>query len=200
VDSLASEGIATSMGMPHQQAAVSADDEAQWVQAAMADPFKFAPIYEHYFPVIYRYIATRVSDRDEVEDLVSTIFLNALRGIKGYKGDAPFRAWLFTIAHNVLTDYRRHHLRSLLVRQSMEHIEIADAKPGPDTKVLQKDLFDRVGETVRSLPLSQQEVILLKFSFGLSNKEISGVLHKSNGAVKMLLFRATEAIRAELQR
>lgn len=114
-----------------------------------------------------------------------------------YKGKSAFRSWLFSIAHNVLVDYYRRKRRDVPASDGAEALAYRDAPLGPEEQVLQRELFGRVGAALRRLPFGQQEALVLKFSGGLRNQEIAQVLGKSEGAVKMLIFRGVETLRRE---
>jgi RNA polymerase sigma-70 factor (ECF subfamily) len=82
-------------------------DEAVIVARARLDPSAFAPLYQTYLDPVYRYCYRRLGSREAAEDATSLIFERALRALPTFRGES-FRAWLFTIAHNAVTDdYRR---------------------------------------------------------------------------------------------
>ncbi len=71
-------------------------DERLLVEAAQKDPGRFADLYEYHFDRIYAFIARRVRDRYEAQDLTSEVFHQALANIKRYTyRGVPFSAWLF---------------------------------------------------------------------------------------------------------
>ena len=84
-------------------------DEQSLVQRAQGrDPEAFAKLYEEYFDKIYRYIALKIGDRTEAEDMTQQVFLKALKSISSYKRtEVPFSAWLYRIAHNLTVDHFR---------------------------------------------------------------------------------------------
>ncbi len=76
--------------------------------AQQHDEAALTRLYETHFDRIYRYVALKIGDRTEAEDITQQVFLNALKSISAYnyKG-TPFSAWLFRIAHNQIVDYFR---------------------------------------------------------------------------------------------
>ena len=69
----------------------------------------FETSYEH----VTRYIALRIGDRDQAEDLASEVFVRALDKADSFKpGEKPIQAWLFRIAHNLLVDHLRKKSRT----------------------------------------------------------------------------------------
>src|SRR5262245_61291908 len=81
------------------------------VEAAQKDPGQFAALYEAHFHVVYAYLARRVTDRSEVEDLTSEVFRKALDSLGRFEWrGAPIAAWLLRIAANTLADRARRAL------------------------------------------------------------------------------------------
>src|SRR5689334_17777350 len=81
------------------------DPERDLVGAAPADPSRFADLYERHFERIYAFIARRIRDRAETEDLTSEVFHRALINVRRFEWrGTPFAAWLYRIAHNAIAD------------------------------------------------------------------------------------------------
>src|ERR1700676_822470 len=80
-------------------------DEQRLIEAAQKDPSRFAELYEINFERVYAYIARRLRVRDEAEDLTSEVFRQALANLPRFQWrGAPFAAWLFKIAANMIAD------------------------------------------------------------------------------------------------
>ena len=87
-------------------------DERRLIEAAQRDPSCFADLYEHFFEQVYAYAARRVRDRAAAEDLTAEVFRKALESLPRFKWTgAPFAAWLFRIASNMLADRARRQSR-----------------------------------------------------------------------------------------
>ena len=88
------------------------DEQGLVRRAQQQDQEAFAQLYERHFDKIYRYIALKIGNRMEAEDITQQVFLKALRSISSYKWkDIPFSAWLYRIAHNQVVDYLRKKTR-----------------------------------------------------------------------------------------
>src|SRR3989442_8797442 len=75
------------------------------IEAAQRDPSRFAELYEDNFERVYAFIARRVRDRDEAEDLTAEVFQQALANLARFEWrGVPFAAWLFRIAANPIID------------------------------------------------------------------------------------------------
>src|SRR5258705_805471 len=80
-------------------------EERLLIEAAQKDPGRFAELYENNFHRVYAYIARRVHDRSEAQDLTSHVFHQALANLGKFKWrGAPFVTWLFCIARDSVAD------------------------------------------------------------------------------------------------
>jgi RNA polymerase sigma-70 factor, ECF subfamily len=177
----------------------STDDhvaEQALVEHAKRDPEAFGELYDVYFDRIYAYIYRKTGDRQAAEDLTSDTFMKALTHLKSYRFTGqPFAAWLYRIASNVVTDY----FRARKVTAPLDDgVQVASNAPGPEEAALRLDDQQVVARAIQTLSPDQQDVILLRFSAGLKLKEIAGIVGKTEGAVKALMFRALGGLKGKL--
>ena len=91
---------------------VTESDERLLIEAAQKDPSRFAELYEQNFHRVYAYVARRVRDRAEIQDLTAHVFHQALANIGKFKWKGlPFAAWLYRIASNAIADQARRQVR-----------------------------------------------------------------------------------------
>src|ERR1700752_730724 len=103
-------------------------DERLLIEAAQADPARFADLYELNFERVYAYIVRRVQDRVETEDLTAEVFHQALANLKRFEWRGiPFAAWLFRIAANLISDRWQRSGRE--VSDDSGRIESAQVSP-----------------------------------------------------------------------
>ncbi|MBV9181066.1 MAG: sigma-70 family RNA polymerase sigma factor [Acidobacteria bacterium] len=165
-------------------------DERLLVEAAKRDPHCFGQLYELHFHRVYAYVSRRVERREEAEDVTSEVFHHALGAIKSFEWrGGPFSAWLIRIAANAITDRWRRTSRESGYPVSDE---ITDAT-GKDI-----EQCAALSQLVQSLPSDQRRVVLLRFVEQKTIKEIAKEIHKTEGAVKQLQFRALEKLRAQM--
>lgn len=172
---------------------VTESDERMAVEAAQHDPGRFAELYEQNFHKVYAYVACRIQDRSQRQDLTAHVFQQALANIGKFKWrGAPFVTWLYRIAANAIADQAR--------KQSREVAETDLAtKTSVDLDLEQVDRRVRLFRAVEALPEDQRKVILLRFAEEKSIREIAAALNRSEGAVKQLQFRGLETLRARLR-
>ncbi|KAB8333741.1 sigma-70 family RNA polymerase sigma factor [Scytonema tolypothrichoides VB-61278] len=168
-------------------------DEEALVEAARHDARAFAPLYEHYVAAIYRYCYLRLNDVQAAEDATSDVFLKALAGISQQHG--LFAAWLFRIAHNVVTDiYRRRRPNAPLDVAT----DLPNSAPLPQTLVEARAEIEALRAALALLPDEQRHVLELQLA-DWSGVQIAEALGKSTSAVKMLRYRALDKLRSLLQ-
>jgi RNA polymerase sigma-70 factor (ECF subfamily) len=162
-------------------------------RAQKNDQEAFAQLYEENFDKIYRYLALRVGNEMEAEDMTQQVFLNALQSISSFKWKGvPFSAWLFRIAHNQAVD----HLRRKKKRASVPLDEsLASTDDSPHSATERKMDIEELLVATKRLTEAQREVISLRFSSELSIAQVAKVMGKSQGAVKALQHSAIVALR-----
>ncbi|MFC1865433.1 ECF subfamily RNA polymerase sigma factor, BldN family [Chloroflexota bacterium] len=169
-------------------------DEQSLVQRAQQhDQEAFARLYEEYFDKIYRYIAFKIGNRVEAEDMTQQVFVKALHSISSYKWRGlPFSAWLFRIAHNQVVDHLRKKTRRQVVSLNESLISSGD---NPHNITEKKMDIEKLMKAARELTAAQQDVIHLRFSGDLPIAQVSKIMGRSEGAVKALQHSAIVALR-----
>ncbi len=173
-------------------------DEESLVQRAMQyDQQAFAQLYEAHFDRIYRYVAFKIGDRTEAEDMTQQVFLNAIKSISSFKWKkgTPFSAWLYRIAHNQIVDYFRKKTKFPTVSIVDS---VVDRDPALHLLVEQKLEVEQLTLAANKLTRAQREVISLRFAAELSIAEVALIMGKSQGAVKALQHSAIVALRKVL--
>ena len=170
-------------------------DEDAVVERAKTDPAAFGILYECYVNRIYNYIYYRVGNQHDAEDLTARTFHRALDNIDRYVNrGAPFSAWLYRIAHNLVANWHRDQSRRRIV--SLEDIKLRiQRRNGPDQMAEQEEEKDQLLAAIRRLPADRQQLLILKFVEGMSNTEIGKVMGRSEGAIKSLYHRTLLSLR-----
>lgn len=174
------------------------DPDAAAVRAAQRDRRAFEVLYRRYLDRVYAYAFYALGDHHDAEDATERTFLAALKGIDAYSHTgAGFRAWLFRIAHNTVSNAMRSRRRKA-TQPLPEGWDRAAPNADPATLVARAEEGRRVLRAVGELPLDRRQVVLLRFVDGLSAAEIGEVLDRSPGAVRVLLHRALRDLAARL--
>ena len=165
-------------------------EEQLLIEAAKRDPRRFAEIYEHNFERVYAYVARRVSNREEAQDVTAEVFHHALENLAQFEWrGTPLIAWLLRIAANAIADRWKKASRDPVAFEEFAEPEVEDA-------VEQRTMLSQL---VDELPPDQKLVVIRRFVEQRSIKEIALELKRSEGAVKQLQFRALEALRGKMK-
>jgi RNA polymerase sigma-70 factor (ECF subfamily) len=145
---------------------------------------------------IFRFVYFRVGKWDDAEDLTQMTFLKAWNAMPRFEERGnPFSSLLYAIARNVIVDYWRKK-REISLEEHEETIhQIEDEKQNPSLDAETKEAKQNILKAVDELSEGQQEIIMLKFIEGLSNKEIANITGKSGEAIRALQYRGLRVLR-----
>ncbi|HEX4274769.1 MAG TPA: RNA polymerase sigma factor [Bryobacteraceae bacterium] len=173
------------------------------------DEQSFAVLLEkHRNPVIH-FVFRMVQDRAIAEELSQEVFLRVYRSRGTYEPTAKFTTWLFRIAThlalNWLRDGRneRAHQRLDAPRDSQKDgelpvREVSDRTPSVEQHMVYQTRLQEIRDAIGSLPEKQRAAVLMHKYEEMEYSQIAHVLECSESAVKSLLFRAYESLRASL--
>lgn len=149
----------------------------------------FAALYEENFERVYAFVARRVRNRHDAQDITADVFQRALANIGRFEWrGAPFAAWLYRIAANAVADHMRKSSRETAIVE--DDIAAAELERVEERATLFR--------SVHRLPPEQRRVIVMRFAEGKSIREVAGEIGKTEGAVKQLQWRALQALRAQM--
>ncbi len=165
------------------------DPEVALVRRAKdGDAQAFADLYESHLNQVFRYFYYRLGQREDAEDLTEQTFLKAWQAIGGYDyRGAPFAAWIFRIAHNLLVDHRR---RRSPAEKLDDDLEVADDSAGPEEVAAQRLEAQELGQALRQLSDVEQSVVTLRFIHGLEHRTVARIVGKSEVATRSIQSRA----------
>jgi len=173
--------------------------EQALVARAQAEPKAFAAVYDHYYPRVYTYARYRVSETHAAEDLTAQIFERVLVRIGDYDPDrAPFAAWLFTIARNVVNDHLRAAQRHPMVSLEAQY-HLVSSEPLPEEAAVHREANTELLAALEALSDREREIVALKFVGGLTNRRIADIVRLSEKHVSVILYRAVQRLRRQLQ-
>ncbi|MHB0868297.1 MAG: RNA polymerase sigma factor [Chloroflexota bacterium] len=171
--------------------------ERELVEAAKTSREAFGELYDRYVVRIYRYAYRRTGSHHDAEELTSETFRRAMEHMGRYRwDDVPFGAWIHRIAANLVIDRFR---RERAMEPLEEALESADGDPQPEQAVLDAEEARHLWALVDSLQPDQRRAVVLRFSHGLSGREIAERMGRSEAAVKQLLYRAMLALRERVR-
>lgn len=154
------------------------------------DVQEFQTFYQENLSLIYRYIYSKVGNREEAEDLTSQTFIKAVRGVDQQRGPQSMQKWLFQVARTTIADYWRAYYRISV--SSLEELLDAGWEGPVEEEVPPINLApsERVQRILQVLPDHYREVLTCRFLLNLSIKETSLRMGLTEANVKVLQFRA----------
>ena len=139
-----------------------------------------------------RFLYSSGAATSDVDDLVQETLFRAFRALDGWRQEASFRSWLFTISGNLLKDeFRRRKGRQIL---SIEDRDLTDrSDPGGDFAA--REAEDRLRQGLGQLPRLQREVFLLRVQEGIDYEGIARALGTTPGAARVHYHHAVKRLK-----
>lgn len=165
---------------------MNGDEDSILIERAQRNGEYFSVLYKKYADSICKYLLPRVnSDKAVAEDIMQDVFIRAFEHLKQYEyHGAPYKAYLFTIAHNLLINHYREKKTVLLDDLGEEENGSGEAiAVHAEAAMEAKEIWHAVG----GLPHIARDALLLRYKSELSVKEIAGMMHKTANAVKLAL-------------
>ena len=165
------------------------------LKAKTKDQDAYSKVYNLYAERIYRFIYFKVSSQEEAQDLTSEVFLKTWQYILDGKDIKNLNALFYKVARNLVIDhYRKSSQKDLpLEKEIYQQKELIEDQIEEKIDV-QLD-FNKLESKIKLLKNEYQEVILLRYVEDLSIKEIAEVLEKKKGNVRVILYRAVNALK-----
>ncbi len=167
------------------------------------DPAVLDSLIVEYQHRLLRYLLYLTSNRELAEDLFQETWMRVLLRGAQFKGDSRFDTWLFTIARNLVIDYRRRRtmasLEELAERGDDERpFEIASDAPTPFDHYMTRQNGQIVAEALLTLDPLHREVLVLRFHEEMALEEIATVTCAPLSTVKSRLYRGMAALRPRI--
>jgi RNA polymerase sigma-70 factor (ECF subfamily) len=176
-------------------------------RAQRGDKRAFELLVLKYQRKLGRLLSRFVRDPAEVEDVTQEAFIKAYRALPGFRGDSAFYTWLYRIGINTAKNYlvalgRRAPTTTGFDNEEAEGFEDAEQlrdSNTPESELEGKEIAATVNRAMDALPADLRTAITLREIEGLSYEEIANVMNCPVGTVRSRIFRARDAIAAELR-
>jgi RNA polymerase sigma-70 factor (ECF subfamily) len=194
---------------PDVLARAAADpDVALMLRVQQGDEAAFQDLFRKYSPRILQLARRFVGSEAQAEELTQDVFVQVFRFRHRYKPQSRLGTWLFTIATNLCLNELRRPEQKLRVdlwdRKEDEEGSEAPALPDaegitPEEGAASRELSRKIEAAVAELPPKQRAALLLSRMDGLAYRDVAEVMGCTEGAVKALLFRATQSLKRTLR-
>lgn len=171
--------------------------EKRQVKKSQKNKSHFEPLYRYYKPKIYSYILNKVGlDKNTAEDLTSTTFEKALKGLDTYIWQGlSFSAWLYRIAGNTVIDHYRTTNSKPTQKITDNYIQ---SDENVELDVIEFDFEQRIKNIISKLPKRERQVIIMKFYEGLTNQEIAIKLNITETNTSTILYRIMKKLKISI--
>jgi RNA polymerase sigma-70 factor (ECF subfamily) len=156
---------------------------------------EFSKVYDKYIAKIYRFVFLKVNSTEAAQDICSETFLRGWEAFKQEKIDNS-QAFLYQIARNLVIDHYREKGRTQIV--SANDLPIVDINSKIEEKAVLDSDISRIKEKLASLSDDYQNVIIWHYLDDLPIREVANLLDRSEEATRVLLHRALEALRKDV--
>lgn len=163
---------------------------------------KFSHIYKENVDKIYRFILFKVNSREIAQDLTSETFTRMLEHLNN-EMDSDGRvknagAFLYMIAKNIVTDYYRQKPKSHVLVDEASSYLLEKESPvfyHADYAAIQKDSSRQIATALSKMDDEFREVLTLHYIEDLSVKEVSEILGRPEGTIRVMLHRGLKELR-----
>lgn len=152
-------------------------------------------LFDHFSPLLYRFFLVRTANREVSEDLTQDVFMKILAKIETFdeeKGNFP--GWAWQIARNTLVDYFREK-KTIAFTDIGEGINDIVSDDGDGDK--KRDVRG-IMDAVRQMSEEEQELFALRYISDVSYREMSGILGKSEAALRVALHRLNKKVKESM--
>jgi RNA polymerase sigma-70 factor (ECF subfamily) len=174
------------------------------IRAQADDAESFGILFERNRNVVVQYLCRMVQNRAIAEELAQDVFVRVYRSRQKYEPTARFSTWLYRITTNVALN----HFRGQKQTQNQISLDFEDGerlrREAPDRGVLVEErllreaLASQIRRAIRGLPAKQRAAVIMHKYQEMDYAHIAKVLGCTPSAVKALMFRAYETLRARL--
>jgi RNA polymerase sigma-70 factor (ECF subfamily) len=157
---------------------------------------EFEQLYADQAGALFAFLAYRLGDRSQAEDVLGEAFERALRARERYDPTrASAKTWLYSIALNCLRDQRR---RAAAETRAMERVLAGVAVNGGDGWISRVEDREQLGRALETLSEEEREAIALRYGGELTAPEMAAILAEKLTTVEGRIYRALRKLRDEL--
>lgn len=158
---------------------------------------QFSQVYDEYIGKIYRFVYLKVNSQDVAEDITSKVFLRGWEAYQNGKID-NIGAFLYKIAGNSVIDFYREKSKKSNVSTEIAP-QLADNKADIHSNAVLSADVEMIKFAIQNIKKEYQDIIIWHYLDGMGTKEISEIMGKPVGTVRVMLHRGLKDLRKELK-
>jgi RNA polymerase sigma-70 factor (ECF subfamily) len=186
-------------------AAVALERDAElMLRVREGDSASFALLLERHRAPVIHFLYRMILNQPVAEELAQEVFLRVYRSRESYEPTAKFTTWLFRIAThlalNHIRDGKNEKAHESLDEEAQDGVsrQVADRQRSAEEELIRRARMREIRSAIEALPGKQRAAVLMHKYQEMEYSQIAGALNCSESAVKSLLFRAYETLRAKL--
>lgn len=200
----------------HMNCVMRKEDEQLMADYAQGDLAAFKTLYERYETPVYRFAYNGCRNEADARELFQDVWLRVVKSRSSFTTQRPFKAWLFTIARNRLTDSYRYQASRALTHSNEPDLQSGEGPPTlvneqsaddgwwatsltPEQIASASQQSDTLQIALQKLPEHQREAIMLKHIAGMNLDEVAAVQAEGVETVKSRLRYAMVKLRKYLK-
>jgi RNA polymerase sigma factor (sigma-70 family) len=167
--------------------------------SSVTEEIDFDLLYHKHARTVLRYLNAHLTLKEDAEDLLIEVFMASSQNRVVYKmNSAEQQAWLLRVAHNKLADHYRLHNQQRVrvpIDDFTETLTDDDVSQLPEQSILRQEENTRLMAHIKTLNALQQEILLLRFAYGMHSVDIGKRLQKNAPAIRAILSRTLNQLR-----
>lgn len=153
----------------------------------------FSHLYDQFAPKIFRFVFFKTGSAEVAQDLTSEVFLKSWRYWQAGKKIRHPQAMFYQVARHQIADYYRGHKPVVSIEEKA--MDIIDDKVFTEKNLVRAEDLSQVYQALYRLKGEYKEVLIWRYLDGFSYREISHILQKPKGAVRVMVHRAVKSLR-----
>ncbi len=153
-------------------------------------------IFNHYYPLMFRFFLSRLRNRDAAQDVAQNVFLKVVKMIATYNPEkGHFNSWVWQIARNTLTDHLRSMKRNQTQTESALAISIDEIANERQEDYSMKYDTEQILKIVKSFHEEDQELFHYRYISELSYSEIAELTGRTENSLRVAMQRIRKKIK-----
>lgn len=147
-------------------------------------------IYQYYYNKVYRYLLSKTNYSPDAEDIAADVFIKVYEKYDSYdENKASLSTWIYTITRNTLIDYYRTH------KDYSEISETIASDCFTEDDICNEEMLDQLADALESLDERERSIVIQRYYYDKSLKDIAAEMNISYSYVKVLQKRALDAMK-----
>jgi len=160
---------------------------------------KFAALYNEHYDKVFKLSLSHLRNSDQAKDVTQEAFLRAFERLETLRDESCFLAWVNVIAMNIIRNWSVRERNRCLPFSEMLESELRQSAKQEDVFSKALDIME-LRKAIMSIPYAAQQIILLRYYYDFTEKEIAAIMTLPLGTVKSKLYRARLMLAAAIEK